>query len=85
MRNPHQIAIVFLSILLAGSPFPGASANGESGIGRAAERPRDLDSAPHAWKAATTSEPPGPGSPTIPGGPGPLPDDDDDDGAALRA
>jgi hypothetical protein len=30
-------------------------------------------------KAATTSEPPGPGCPTIPGGPGPPPDDDDDD------
>jgi hypothetical protein len=33
-----------------------------------------------ALKAAGTSEPPGPGSPSIPGGPGPPPDDDDDDG-----
>jgi|GEM_PF-7037194 len=31
------------------------------------------------FKTAATSEPPGPGCPTIPGGPGPLPDDEDDD------
>jgi hypothetical protein len=30
-------------------------------------------------QAQATSEPPGPGCPSIPGGPGPLPDDDDDD------
>jgi hypothetical protein len=40
-----------------------------------------------AQTAATesTSEPPGPGSPRIPGGPGPLPDDDDDDDDATPA
>jgi hypothetical protein len=29
---------------------------------------------------AATSEPPGPGSPSIPGGPDPLPPDEEDDG-----
>jgi hypothetical protein len=37
-------------------------------------------------EVAATSEPPGPGCPSIPGGPGPLPDDeDDDDGVAFSA
>ena len=34
-------------------------------------------------KVAGTSEPPGPGCPSIPGGPGPPPDDDDDEDVAL--
>ena len=40
---------------------------------------QDARPAAGALKAAGTSEPPGPGSPSIPGGPGPPPDDDDDD------
>jgi hypothetical protein len=33
---------------------------------------------------AATSEPPGPGSPSIPGGPEPLPPDEDDDGVGAN-
>lgn len=48
----------------------------DNGLGPDATR-----SVPNALRTAGTSEPPGPGCPSIPGGPGPLPDDDDDDDA----
>lgn len=66
MRNPYQIVIAFLCVLVAGALM--------SDTPRAAHGP---------MKVAGTSEPPGPGCPSIPGGPGPLPDDDDDDEVAL--
>ena len=72
MRSPHQIVIAFLYALVAANPVMANSVNGAlmSDAPRAVHGP---------MKVAGTSEPPGPGCPSIPGGPGPLPDDDDDD------
>jgi hypothetical protein len=76
MRNPHQIVIAFLYVLVATNPVTAISLNGALMLDtlRAAHGPMEV---------AGTSEPPGPGCPSIPGGPGPLPDDDDDDEVAL--
>lgn len=71
MRSPHQIVIAFLYVLSAGGPILAGTHHVD----------RVLELHPTATSdVAKTSEPPGPGCPSIPGGPGPLPDDDDDGG-----
>lgn len=81
MRFPKQIVIAFLCGLAAGSPVLAATPTDISPNGALMS---DTPRAAHGpMKVAGTSEPPGPGCPSIPGGPGPLPDDDDDDEVAL--
>lgn len=90
MRHRHRIAIAFLSAFLASSPVGSATPDErtQSLAIVTVDGPRVLNGllgpqarrlAPEPMKVAGTSEPPGPGCPGIPGGPGPLPDDDDDD------
>ena len=95
MRHRHRIAIAFFSVFLVSSPVGAATPDDGpqnspivtvAGLGllNGHLEPQVRHLAPGLMKVAGTSEPPGPGCPGIPGGPGPLPDDDDDDEVAAR-
>jgi hypothetical protein len=79
MRSPHHIAIALLCISSASFSVLAPALSGTVATAG------DTHAVPDTIHVAGTSEPPGPGCPSIPGGPGPLPDDDDDDDAEFSA